>query len=242
MANFIYLKTSTESPIKGDITPTGIIFDVYFPRIYTENMVYENKRPTILLPMLIIDAPEDFLKPFPETVEQVIAFEADEEGESEKWANQWKDTLASAIPFHSNEQVYEWLKSKGITPEAEGLYEFDGEIKFKYFCFIGNDNNLGGHWHEITERDYCGGLLCPQKKKVATIKRCRNCGYNKCSCDRPENPEPVAIIKPTANEESEEVLWGKAARIIIAHYENGDMDKNDETLSELKQHFKIERR
>ena len=42
--------------------------------------------------------------------------------------------------------------------------------------------------------------------------------------------------------ESEDMLWGEAARAIVAHYENSDMDENDTTLSELKQHFIIQRR
>lgn len=132
-----------------------------------------------LVPMLIIDAPDR-----PNQSNKVL--------DTPEWTEHLRKTedvallafntvisLSEKIPFHSNEQVFEWLKSKGITQEPDGLYEFDGEYKIKYILI--NRVESGNITETIVDEDvYNASIL--EKKKVAIIKptiqeeTCPTCG------------------------------------------------------------------
>lgn len=116
--NYLYFKVS-DAPVKvGDLTTEGIIKertnagDFIVQINNNETDVFGGYYLQALIPLLIMDAPEGYSK-----------YTAD------RW-QEFEVLKKNAIPFHSNEQVYEYIKVKGIKPEAEMLIEFDGEVVF----------------------------------------------------------------------------------------------------------------
>lgn len=218
MANYLFLKQSTEPVKVGDLIlhlkgafagHFHVVNDIHnnYMGIYSNNEDF-----VILTPLLITDAPDLPYKKY--------LFGDFEEGSGtldEDIKTHFKKYVKQGIPFHSNEQVYNWLKSKGIKPEAEMLIEFDGEVEFKYM--IASDDSVGNptRWAEYTEPSY-NRCIGPHKKKVA-------------------------IIKDTeVKQESEEQLWREAEMLLPRNY--GDMfeNQNPNSYKEVQLHFKIERR
>lgn len=183
--NYIYLKQSPD-PVKfGDITIHGFYCDITrggshvfkfnsdIPRRYTSlNGI------VALTPLLIMDAPEHKMN------------KSFYYGEEQLWKERFNEIISlPMIPFHSNEEVYTWLKMKGFTPEPESLIEFDGEVKieleplptnFKIRCehcldagFFGNIPckwcNYGGEFKGIPKDENHPVQLV--RKKVAFIKQ-----------------------------------------------------------------------
>lgn len=147
MKNYLCLKVS-DAPVKvGDLTYSGIITERISKEEFVTNeamiFMWDDK---VLIPLLIMDAPEYERYGDDKAIDRRI----------------WRqENIPNAIPFHSNQEVYEYLQSKGIKPEAEMLIEFDGEVEIKYKCigagFLGNcEASLGE---------------CSNCSKVALIKQ-----------------------------------------------------------------------
>lgn len=140
--SYIYLKQSSDPAGVGDLTNKGIVKDVYEENerfspikntIITDQGDWRPEEIVTLTPMLIMDDPEIFSdqnKYWKDQTREDQGFFIDELWESDVK----KYGIKHGIPFHSNESVYEYLKSKGIKPADETLIEFDGEIELKYFC------------------------------------------------------------------------------------------------------------
>lgn len=194
MANYIYLKTSIEPVKVGDLILhlKGVFAGTYHIVTDTHQKqinIYPNDNNFVwFIPLLIMDAPE--LNP------------------RLKGNLDWlliNMSSNSIIPFHSDEQVYNWFKKKGITPKDEGLYEFDGKVEICLKCKWNNECFSTGN------------------EKIISCSEC----YKR------------AIIKEE-QEESEEKLLTEVVIKCITNHE--DKISISDTVKELKQHFKIERR
>jgi hypothetical protein len=151
--NYIYFQKSTE-PLKiGDLTESGLVTEVYFPRITTTQRVYEAPHvPESLLPMLIIDAPDNFERLWKESNPKMLTRDALQ-----------IQFIERAIPFADNTEVWNWLQSKGIKPEVEGLYEFNARIDFQDDC-----QDLTSNTASCSR--YRDGISCKNCIKILDIK------------------------------------------------------------------------
>jgi hypothetical protein len=134
MSSYIYFKKS-DDPIKiGDLTDHGIVQFITTAQDYIiEKHSYSRYEFVKLLPMLIMDAPEE---------PNIVRSSNIPESDYENWINEMDNYKHDAIPFKSNSEVYAWLQSKGITPEPEGLYEFDGEVEIQDIAINKNTHQI----------------------------------------------------------------------------------------------------
>lgn len=143
--NYLYLKVS-DAPVKvGDLTTEGIIQATRSDGIsYINDFPYRQELNDfkVLTPLLIMDAPENI-----GLISDKLFY------------------ALNPIPFHSNDQVYSWMQSKGIKPEAEMLVEFDGEVEIKYLGCEKED-----FIKHFTIDEYQFNTTTYFKKKVAIIK------------------------------------------------------------------------
>lgn len=165
--NYIFLKKSDEPVKEGDLVSYvpdifGIVTSTNAKGLSFNGKLYTYDSVIKLLPMLIMDAREkpDYWDDLGNSI----------------FDNEIKESIKNnkAIPFKSNSEVWKWLQSKGIKPEADMLIPFDEEVTFIYEKIGVNSTTdpWTKEWRECSEEEYKEEYeMFPRKyRKVAIIK------------------------------------------------------------------------